>query len=134
MPDLGRFTSRDPIGFAGGDTNLYSYVGQNPVNFVDPSGLAEMGPWSAALGPDDKYTADVVYDLATEQLTDRYNFIDQSVYWQCMGQAIIVDNFDFYASSCSAMIVAPFPINVIFGLGVTGKAIQTAQECREAAK
>ncbi len=39
MPDLGRFISKDPIGFAGGDTNLYSYVGQNPVNFVDPSGL-----------------------------------------------------------------------------------------------
>ena len=30
---------KDPIGFAGGDTNLYSYVGQNPVTFVDPSGL-----------------------------------------------------------------------------------------------
>ena len=40
MPDLGRFTQLDPIGFAGGDTNLYSYVGQNPVNFVDPSGLS----------------------------------------------------------------------------------------------
>ncbi len=40
MPDLGRFTAKDPIGFAGGDTNLYSYVGQNPVNFVDPWGLS----------------------------------------------------------------------------------------------
>ncbi len=41
MPDRGRFTSKDPIGFAGGDTNLYSYVGQNPVNFVDPWGLID---------------------------------------------------------------------------------------------
>jgi hypothetical protein len=34
---LGRFISRDPIGFAGG-LNLYSYP-TNPINFVDPSGL-----------------------------------------------------------------------------------------------
>lgn len=36
----GRFISKDPIGFKGGDMNLYGYVGNNPVNFIDPSGLA----------------------------------------------------------------------------------------------
>jgi uncharacterized protein RhaS with RHS repeats len=35
---LGRFISEDPIGFAGGDVNLYGYVGNNPLRFVDPSG------------------------------------------------------------------------------------------------
>jgi RHS repeat-associated protein len=39
-PELQRFISEDPIGFAGGDVNLYSYVHSNPVNFVDPLGLA----------------------------------------------------------------------------------------------
>jgi RHS repeat-associated protein len=34
----GRFITRDPIGFEGGDINVYVYVGNNPVNFVDPSG------------------------------------------------------------------------------------------------
>ncbi|PWU13071.1 MAG: hypothetical protein C5B49_15220 [Bdellovibrio sp.] len=29
-PTVGRWTSKDPLGFAGGDTNLFSYVGQNP--------------------------------------------------------------------------------------------------------
>jgi RHS repeat-associated protein len=38
-PETGRWTARDPIGFAGGDTNLYGYVGGNPVMFFDPSGL-----------------------------------------------------------------------------------------------
>ena len=38
-PDTGRWTAKDPIGFAGGDTDLYGYVLNDPVNFVDPEGL-----------------------------------------------------------------------------------------------
>jgi RHS repeat-associated protein len=37
---LGRFISEDPIGFAGGDVNLFAAVGNNPVNGNDPSGLS----------------------------------------------------------------------------------------------
>lgn len=40
-PDLGRFISEDPIGFAGGDPNLYGYVNNNPLNGTDPLGLSE---------------------------------------------------------------------------------------------
>jgi RHS repeat-associated protein len=41
-PLIGRWTSKDPILFGGGDTNLYRYVGNDPVNFIDPSGLQSM--------------------------------------------------------------------------------------------
>ncbi|NJD69712.1 MAG: PKD domain-containing protein [candidate division NC10 bacterium] len=34
----GRWTAKDPIRFKGGDTNLYGYVLNDPVNFVDPNG------------------------------------------------------------------------------------------------
>jgi RHS repeat-associated protein len=37
--ETGKWTTKDPIGFAGGDTNLYGYVLGDPVNFVDPEGL-----------------------------------------------------------------------------------------------
>ncbi len=37
-PDLGRYMNPDPIGIRGG-LNLYSYAGQNPINYTDPWGL-----------------------------------------------------------------------------------------------
>ena len=39
LPSIGRWTTRDPLGEAGG-LNLYAFVSNNPVNWVDPWGLA----------------------------------------------------------------------------------------------
>jgi len=38
-PKAGRFITKDPISFNGGDVNLYAYVGNDPVNWGDPWGL-----------------------------------------------------------------------------------------------
>jgi RHS repeat-associated protein len=38
-PQIGRFTTEDPIGFAAGDVNLYAYVDNNPINNFDSLGL-----------------------------------------------------------------------------------------------
>ena len=67
-PGLGRFVSRDPIGFDGG-IDLYAYCGGDPVNYWDPDGTKEftkdyfkellrkgidtfldIGPWQNILG------------------------------------------------------------------------------------
>jgi RHS repeat-associated protein len=39
-PVLGRFMSEDPLGYSGGDFNLYSFAWTNPKNWNDPSGLS----------------------------------------------------------------------------------------------
>jgi RHS repeat-associated protein len=36
--ETGRWIAKDPIGFAGDDTNLYRYVFNDPVNFIDLTG------------------------------------------------------------------------------------------------
>ncbi len=47
-PGIGRWISEDPIGFKAGDSNLYRYVGNNPTNNTDPSGLSG---WNAHFYP-----------------------------------------------------------------------------------
>ena len=38
---IGRWTAKDPSGFFGGDTNLYAYVFNDPVGYIDSNGLAD---------------------------------------------------------------------------------------------
>jgi RHS repeat-associated protein len=42
-PGLGRLLQTDPIDFGGGDVNLFRYVANNSLNFIDPLGLV-FGP------------------------------------------------------------------------------------------
>ena len=42
-PILQRFISEDPIGFRGGDVNVYAYVRNRPLTATDPLGL--WAPW-----------------------------------------------------------------------------------------
>ena len=56
---LGRFVSRDPVGYADSVESLYQYVRTNPILAVDPAGLwrfvAGMGRLMVQLGPEADY-------------------------------------------------------------------------------
>jgi RHS repeat-associated protein len=73
-PRTGRFDSEDPIGFGGGDGNLYRYVRNAPTNATDPTGLQE--------GEDKPYDKKnyIVYVVKTDAAGTKlviYNFLGQ---------------------------------------------------------
>jgi RHS repeat-associated protein len=41
-PQVGRWTAKDPIGFVGGNTDLFEYVASDPVNQIDSNGMDGM--------------------------------------------------------------------------------------------
>ncbi|MCA8921691.1 MAG: RHS repeat protein [Planctomycetes bacterium] len=62
-PDLGRFTSPDPLRRAGG-INVYAYVGNDPLRFNDPLGLDRNDPiWRPSPDPDARGWGDVWDDF-----------------------------------------------------------------------
>ncbi|NBB10727.1 RHS repeat-associated core domain-containing protein [Pseudomonas sp. SLFW] len=70
-PDIGRFTTKDPIGLQGG-FNLYAYA-PNPITYIDPLGLSTAlvpywPPNRGALGPIDNIT------LQPGTIIDRYGY------------------------------------------------------------
>jgi len=64
-PNLGRFISQDPLGFAGGGSNLYQYAGDDPVTLTDPSGAQLLAGCAVSAG------ISVAYDWFRDVLNHR---------------------------------------------------------------
>lgn len=67
-PVSGRFISEDPIGFEGGDLNLYLYVANNPTGRVDPTGLdsyivSQFGHEAIAIDDPERHGSTIVFDF-----------------------------------------------------------------------
>lgn len=72
----GNFIGKDPLSFSAGDVNLWGYVQNNPINFIDPSGLFSFNPVTrnliAALTTGGVPRAIEVLELMSNSKADRY--------------------------------------------------------------
>ena len=73
---LGQWTQEDPMGFAAGDANVRRYVGNDPVNRVDPSGLDEL----ILGGPNGGDASGVYFKLTRSVISPRYLWSGDPVY------------------------------------------------------
>lgn len=77
LPELGRFLQRDPAGYIDG-YNLYAYVGNNPLRFLDPSGLGKVdqpqqtngGNWWGSLVRNAQQAVSSAYNTAERRILD----------------------------------------------------------------
>ncbi|WP_156338697.1 RHS repeat-associated core domain-containing protein [Chondromyces crocatus] len=58
--ETGRWTSKDPLLFEGGDTNLYAYAAGDPNNFADPTGHVAIAVIAPMLAPAMEYLLYVI--------------------------------------------------------------------------
>jgi len=93
-PAIGRFLSQDPL--AAG--NLYAYVGNNPVNWVDPSGL--WCPPVVGCPPDPRDIVNPVVDVLPEGVLFHIPYLDRGISYRLATTCL------FYPEACVAAVDA----------------------------
>jgi len=72
--EAGRFLNEDPLGFEGGDWNLYAYVGGNPLMRIDPSGLRIASSWYQQINA-------AIYKQIAPVADKVFSAFDSGLYW-----------------------------------------------------
>lgn len=108
----------DPIGIQEGTNHLFVYVGNGPVNFVDPFGLRSRKGWippdlNPPRTPDTPdYPDDDPFPFTPPQRDKSSScavcrpVFHSSVYWSCVA-ATVLKSLDYYAIGIGITLYAP---------------------------
>ncbi len=98
-PETGRWTAKDPIGFSGGDTDLYGYCLNDPVNLSDSGG---------------KIPVPVIAGVIAGTIVGAVDFITTFIATQSVGQA------------AASAVLSGVTAGVGVGLGAAGVPFRAA--------
>ena len=135
QPRLQRFIAEDPIGYLGGDVNLYGYVGQNPILRTDPSGHVPLPILlGCALGAAGGYTYVVDTNIGAKKPIQQAAGVAAGMTIGCVAGAIpltgapgaiLGGGLGAYAGAASAAASGGDPNSMIAGaaMGLAGGAL-----------
>ncbi len=97
-PELGRWRTTDPIGYADGG-NLYEYVGSQPMRRLDPMGLAPVPDWKGNPGPGND----------TETTTQRLNVMVQQSCKRIKDALAVLNDPELLKCACTSRPIGTEP-------------------------
>jgi len=129
-PDVGRWTAKDPILFAGGDTDLYGYVLNDPINWVDPWGFFRAPPFGDPIGYDTDYGGPGSWDTSSLPTPDPMDFTPSQEFLQGTQTGALIFGT---ALSVSGNLIAGGAFYLVGGVAQTlESALYSDSQCDDA--
>ena len=144
-PVIGRYVEADPVGLAGG-LHLYVYVGNGPVNWVDPWGLRSRKGWNPpdlnppGLPPTPDTPSDDPFPFTPPPRNKSAScavckpVFHPNIYWSCVyTYAISQPYLDGYLAGFGFLAVPSGATTAIGAAGVLGISNYIGYTCRQKA-
>lgn len=107
-----RFLSQDPLGPAGGDTNLYAYVGNQPTGLIDPLGLSAQAPGTTG---DQSWWQTLIHSDSWNRNIDNLGWV-----------GVVLGTFAAAVTVAAAFVSVPAVVVAAAGAAAIGAVVITA--------
>jgi RHS repeat-associated protein len=120
----GKWTAKDPVLFEGGSENLYAYVADDPVNFLDPLGLSPMDCFKKKFSENLDTTNDFFFSGYTRLSRSALGFITSGAVARSFGFATAGDLITMYPAGVANLTLGETAASVALNSVFAGLALE----------